>query len=118
MRLPQDAPGGVFSIVTRWLELIREGRAGGAVFDWANWDEVGTHTQYLDTVLNLNSRERIHDSATIEPGACVCEDCMVGKDACITQGAPLVVRLWWPRTHVEPGRYRRQIVTPRLQVQV
>lgn len=107
-----------FSIFPIWLELIRQGRAGGVVFDWANWHEIGSPKAYLDTILELPNSQRIHPSATISALAEVGEDCMVGQDAVIPAGCELDDCIVWPRTHVTPGTYRRAILTPRITVQV
>ncbi len=107
-----------FSIFPIWLELIRQGRAGGVVFDWANWHEIGAPEAYLDTILELPNSQRIHPSATISALAEVGEDCMVGQDAVIPAGCELDDCIVWPRTHVTPGTYRRAILTPRITVQV
>jgi mannose-1-phosphate guanylyltransferase len=107
-----------FSIFPIWLELIRQGRAGGVVFDWANWHEIGSPEAYLDTILELPNSQRIHPSATISALAEVGEDCMVGQDAVIPAGCELDNCIVWPRTHVTPGTYRRAILTPRITVQV
>ncbi len=110
-------PEDLFSIVPVWLQLIREGRVAGAVFDWANWHEIGDPKSYLDTVLNTPGRERIAPSARIAPGADLSEDCAVGRDAAIPDGCVLEDCIVWPRTHVAPGHYRRCILTPRITVQ-
>lgn len=107
-----------FSIVPVWLELIRRSKVGGVVFDWASWHEIGSPQMYLDTVLEMNSRERIHPSARIAPGAEVSEDCMIGCDASVASCCVLDDCIVWPRTHVEPGEYRRCILTPRIRVQL
>lgn len=106
-----------FSIVPIWLDLIREGKVGGVVFDWANWHEIGSPAGYIDSVMELNSRERIHPSAVIDPAADLGEDCVVGQDAHIPAGTVLDDCIVWPRTHVAPGTYRRAIITPRIVVQ-
>lgn len=107
-----------FSIVPLWLELIRQGRVGGAVFDWATWHEIGTPETYLNAVMELNSGQRIHPSAKISALAELGEDCVVGRDAVIPAACELDDCIIWPRTHVEPGTYRRCILTPRINVQV
>ena len=107
----------LFSIVPIWLELIKRKQLAGAVFDWANWHEVGNPQSYLDTVLSLNSRERIHPAARIAPGAELGEDCSVGCDAVIPDGCVLDDCIVWPRTHVARGHYKRCILTPRITVQ-
>ncbi len=107
----------LFSIVPVWLELIRQGKVGGVVFDWANWNEIGNPAGYIDTLLALNSRERIHPTASIHPAAELGEDCVVGQDAVVPEGAVLDDCIVWPRTHVAPGTYRRCILTPRITVQ-
>ncbi len=106
-----------FSVVPTWLELIREGQAGGVVFDWANWNELGSPQTYLDAVLNLNSGKRVHPAARISAAADLSEDCVVGQDAVVPAGCVLDDCIVWPRTHVEPGQYRRCILTPRICVQ-
>ncbi len=112
-------PQGVekFSVVPTWLELIREGQVGGVVYDWANWCELGSPETYLDAVLNLNSGRRIHPTARISAAAELSEDCVVGQDAVVPAGCELTDCIVWPRTHVEPGQYRRCIFTPRICVQ-
>lgn len=107
-----------FSIVPVWLELIRQGLVGGAVFDWATWHEIGTPATYLDAVMELNSSQRIHPSAKISALAGLGEDCVVGQDAVIPAGCELDDCIVWPRTHVAPGTYRRCILTPRIKVQL
>lgn len=107
-----------FSIFPIWLELIKQGRAGGVVFDWANWHEIGNPAGYLDAILELPNSQRIHPSATISALAEVGEDCMVGQDAVIPADCELDDCIVWPRTHVTPGTYRRAIITPRITVQV
>lgn len=107
-----------FSIVPVWLELIRRGQMGGYVCDWANWHEIGSPQTYLDAVLELQSRERIHPSAVIAADADLGEDCVVGQDAHIPSGCVLDDCIVWPRTHVAPGSYRRCVITPRITVQV
>ncbi len=111
-------PDEQFSIVPVWLELIRQGKVGGAVFDWANWHEIGTPQSYLDAILELPSRQRIHPTAQISALAELSEDCMVGQDAVIPAGCELDDCIVWPRTHVAPGQYRRCILTPRITVPV
>ncbi len=106
-----------FSIVPVWLGLIRQGRVGGVVFDWANWHEIGSPAGYVDTMMELTSRERIHPTACIAAGADLGEDCVVGQDAVIPAGVVLDDCIVWPRTHVAPGRYCRCILTPRITVQ-
>ena len=107
-----------FSIVPVWLELIRQGKVGGVEFDWASWYEIGSPEMYLDAVLEMNSRERLHPTAQIAPGAELGEDCVVGQDAVIPAGCVMDDCIVWPRTHVQPGTYRRCILTPRIQVQL
>ena len=107
-----------FSIVPIWLELIRRGKVGGVVFDWASWHEIGSPQMYLDAVLEMSSRERIHPTARIAPGADLGEDCVVGQDSVIPDGCVLDDCIVWPRTHVEPGKYSRCILTPRIRVQL
>ncbi len=107
----------VFSIVPIWLRLIQEGKVGGAVFDWARWNELGSPQTYLDAVLNLPSSKRIHSSARISALAELGEDCVVGEDAHIPAGCELDDCIVWPRTHVAPGSYRRCILTPCFRVQ-
>ena len=107
-----------FSIVPIWLELIRRGKVGGVVFDWASWHEIGSPEMYLDAVLEMTSRERIHPTADIASGADLGEDCVVGQDAVIPAGCVLDDCIVWPRTHVQHGSYRRCILTPRINVQL
>ena len=107
-----------FSIFPVWLELIKQGRAGGLVFDWANWHEIGTPETYLNAILELSNSQRIHPTATISALAEIGEDCMVGQDAVIPAGCELDDCIVWPRTHVAPGTYRRAIITPRITVYV
>ena len=107
-----------FSIFPIWLELIKQGRAGGLVFDWANWHEIGTPETYLNAILELSNGQRIHPTATISALAEIGEDCMVGQDAVIPAGCELDDCIVWPRTHVAPGTYRRAIITPRITVQL
>ena len=107
----------VFSIVPVWLELIKQGKVGGVVFDWANWHEIGSPAGYIDTMMELTSRERIHPTATISAAADLGEDCVVGQDAVIPAGVVMDDCIVWPRTHVAPGTYRRCIITPRITVQ-
>lgn len=107
-----------FSIVPVWLELIRQGRVGGVVADWASWYEIGTPASYLEAVMALPSSQRIHPDARISALAELGEDCVVGKDAVIPAGCHLDDCIVWPRTHVEPGTYCRCILTPRIRVQV
>lgn len=111
---PED---DVFSIVPVWLELIKQGKVGGVVFDWANWHEIGSPAGYIDTMMELTSRERIHPSASISSAADLGEDCVVGQDAVIPAGVVMDDCIVWPRTHVAPGTYRRCILTPRIVVQ-
>lgn len=106
-----------FSIVPVWLELIQQGKVGGVVFDWANWHEIGSPAGYVDTLMELPSRERLHPTACIAAGAELGEDCVVGQDAVIPAGVVMDDCIVWPRTHVAPGRYRRCIITPRIVVQ-
>ncbi len=106
-----------FSVVPTWLELISAGKAGGVVFDWANWSELGSPQQYLDAVLNYTSGKRLHPTARISAAAELSEDCVVGQDAVVPAGCELDDCIVWPRTHVEPGTYRRCILTPRIRVQ-
>lgn len=107
-----------FSIVPVWLELIRQGKVGGAVFDWVGWHEIGSPAAYLEAVLEMPSRDRIHASAVIDAEAEVSEDCMVGQGAVLPAGCVLEDCLVWPRTHVEPGTYCRCILTPRITVRL
>lgn len=107
----------VFSIVPVWLELIKQGKVGGVVFDWANWHEIGSPAGYIDTMMELTSRERIHPTASISSAADLGEDCVVGQDAVIPAGVVMDDCIVWPRTHVAPGTYRRCILTPRIVVQ-
>ena len=111
---PED---DVFSIVPVWLELIKQGKVGGVVFDWANWHEIGSPAGYVDTMMELTSRERIHPTASISAAADLGEDCVVGQDAVIPAGVVMDDCIVWPRTHVAPGTYRRCIITPRITVQ-
>ncbi len=111
---PED---DVFSIVPVWLELIKQGKVGGVVFDWANWHEIGSPAGYIDTMMELTSRERIHPTASISAAADLGEDCVVGQDAVIPAGVVMDDCIVWPRTHVAPGTYRRCILTPRIVVQ-
>ena len=111
---PEDE---VFSIVPVWLELIKQGKVGGVVFDWANWHEIGSPAGYIDTMMELTSRERIHPTASISAAADLGEDCVVGQDAVIPAGVVMDDCIVWPRTHVAPGTYRRCILTPRIVVQ-
>ena len=106
-----------FSIFPIWKELIEQGKMGGVVFDWANWHEIGTPADYLNTLLELPSSQRIHRDATIAPDAFVGEDCVIGQDAVIPSGCELDDCIVWPRTHVQPGAYKRCILTPRITVQ-
>ena len=106
-----------FSIVPIWLELIKQGKVGGVVFDWANWHEIGSPAGYVDTMMELTSRERIHPTASISTAADLGEDCVVGQDAVIPAGVVMDDCIVWPRTHVAPGTYRRCIITPRITVQ-
>ncbi len=107
----------VFSIVPVWLELIKQGKVGGVVFDWASWHEIGSPAGYVDTMMELTSRERIHPTASISAAADLGEDCVVGQDAVIPAGVVMDDCIVWPRTHVAPGTYRRCILTPRITVQ-
>lgn len=107
----------VFSIVPVWLELIRRGQVGGAVFDHAEWHEIGTPASYLDSVLDTSSAQRIHPTARISGEARLSQDCSVGAGASVEAGAELFDCVVWPRTHVRPGLYKRCILTPRLVVQ-
>ena len=107
----------VFSIVPVWLELIKQGKVGGVVFDWANWHEIGSPAGYIDAMMELTSRERIHPTASISSAADLGEDCVVGQDAVIPAGVVMDDCIVWPRTHVTPGTYRRCILTPRIVVQ-
>ena len=111
---PED---DVFSIVPVWLELIKQGKVGGVVFDWANWHEIGSPAGYIDTMMELTSRERIHPTASISAAADLGEDCVVGQAAVIPAGVVMDDCIVWPRTHVAPGTYRRCILTPRIVVQ-
>lgn len=106
-----------FSIFPIWKELIEQGKMGGVVFDWANWHEIGTPADYLNTLLELPSSQRIHRDASISPDAFVGEDCVIGQDAVIPPGCELDDCIVWPRTHVQPGSYKRCILTPRITVQ-
>lgn len=106
-----------FSMFPIWKELIVQGKMGGVVFDWANWHEIGTPADYLNTLLELNSSQRIHGDAKIAPSAYVGEDCVVGQDAVIPADCELDDCIVWPRTHVAPGKYTRCIITPRITVQ-
>lgn len=108
----------IFSIVPLWLQLIRERKVGGAVFDHAQWYEIGSPESYLESVLDMTCIQRIDASAAIHPAASVSEDCAIGADASIPEGATLTDCIVWPRTHVKPGRYHRCILTPRLAVRV
>ncbi len=103
-----------FSIFPIWLELVRRGKVGGVEFDWANWYEIGSPEAYLQAILDMPYSKRIHPTATISALAEVSEDCMVGQDAHIPAGCELTDCIVWPRTHVQPGTYRRAIITPRI----
>ena len=105
-----------FSIVPIWLELIKQGKVGGIVCDWANWYEMGTPADYLRAVLDMPSSQRIHPTANISAAADVSEDSVVGQDAVVPAGCVLHDCIVWPRTHVAPGTYTRTILTPRLTV--
>lgn len=107
----------LFSIVPVWLRLIREEQVGGVLFDHAQWYEIGSPGSYLDSVLDMTSIRRIHDTAAVDPKAFVSEDCAVGAEASIPEGTVLEDCIVWPRTHVKPGRYRRCIITPRFTVE-
>ncbi len=113
---PDLSPETPFSIVPIWLEIIKQGKVGGVVADWPTWHEMGTPKDYLDAVLSMNSRERIHPTAILSPAADLSEDCVVGKDAVIPDGCTLTDCIVWPRTHVAPGVYNRCVLTPRLNV--
>ncbi|MBQ4614187.1 MAG: NTP transferase domain-containing protein [Akkermansia sp.] len=106
-----------FSIFPIWKKLIEQGKMGGVVFDWAHWNEIGTPVDYLNTLLELPSSQRIHPEASIAYGAYVGEDCVIGQDAVIPADCELDDCIVWPRTHVAPGKYRRCILTPRITVQ-
>ncbi len=106
----------LFSIVPVWLRLIREGQVGGVLFDHAQWYEIGSPGSYLDSVLDMVSLQRVHDTASVHPTAFISEDCAVGASASIPAETELIDCVVWPRTHVRPGRYRRCILTPRLAV--
>lgn len=106
-----------FSMFPIWKELIVQGKIGGVVFDWANWHEIGTPADYLNTLLELNSSQRIPADAKIAPAAFVGEDCVIGQDAFIPADCELDDCIVWPRTHVAPGKYTRCIITPRITVQ-
>lgn len=108
----------LFSIVPIWLQLIREHKVGGVIFDRAQWYETGSPAGYLDNVLDMTAIQRIHDSACIHPMATLSEDCAVGAGARIPEGTELTDCIVWPRTHVKPGIYHRCILTPRLTVRV
>ncbi len=112
-------PQGVesFSVVPTWIELIRDKKVGGVVYDWVRWNELGTPATYLDAVLNLPSSKRIHPTARVAASAWVGEDCVVGQDAHVPAGCELDDCIVWPRTHVKPGVYRRCVLTPCIAVQ-
>ncbi len=112
--VPAEEP---FSIVPVWLELIRRGLVGGLVADWGSWYELGTPADYLNALLDIPARDRIHPEAVISPGAFLSEDCVVCQGAVVPAGAELVDCVVWSRTHVQPGFYSRAILTPRLIVQ-
>lgn len=106
-----------FSIVPIWLELIRQGKVGGVVCDWARWYEMGTPADYLDAVLDMPNSRRIDPTAEVAAGADVSEDSVVCRDAVVPDGCVLNDCIVWPRTHVTPGSYTRAILTPRITVQ-
>ncbi len=108
----------LFSIVPIWIELIKRGEAGGAVFDWCNWHEIGTPRQYLDALMELPSAHRISPLAKISALADLCEDCVVGADASIPAGTEMTNCIVWPRTVVEAGSYTNCILTPRIKVEL
>ncbi len=103
-----------FSIVPLWLELIKRGEAGGVVFDWCNWYEIGTPRQYHSALMELPNSQRIHSQAKISALAEICEDCVIGADAHIPASCSLTNCIVWPRTQVEAGEYRDCIITPRI----
>ncbi len=105
-----------FSIVPIWIDLIKKGEAGGVVFDWCNWHEIGTPDQYHSALMELPSSQRVHPQATISALADLCEDCVVGLDAHIPAETTLTNCIVWPRTRVAPGNYRDCIITPRITV--
>ncbi|MFI3244646.1 MAG: sugar phosphate nucleotidyltransferase [Akkermansia sp.] len=105
-----------FSIIPIWLELIKRGEVAGAVFDWANWYEIGSPQQYLDAVMEIPSAQRTHDTAIIASDALISEDCVIGELSHIKSGVELIDCIVWPRTHVEAGRYERCILTPCIKV--
>lgn len=107
-----------FSIFPIWLELVKRGRVGGMVFDWASWYEIGSPEGYLNAILDMPSGKRIHPSASISALADISEDCMIAQDAVIPAGCELTDCIVWPRTHVAPGHYKRAIITPRITVQI
>ncbi len=108
----------LFSIVPIWIELIKRGEAGGAVFDWCNWHEIGSPRQYLDALMELPSSQRISPLATISALADLCEDCIVGAEASIPANTEMTNCIVWPRTKVEPGSYSNCILTPRIKVEL
>lgn len=108
----------MFSIVPIWLQLIKQGKVGGVVCDWANWYEMGTPADYLNAVLNMRSGQRVHPTASISADADISEDCVICQDAVIPAGCTLDDCIVWPRTHVKPGHYSRAVLTPRITVQV
>lgn len=111
--VPEDEP---FSMMPIWLNLIRRGQVGGYVANWCNWHELGSPKDYLNALLEITSRERIHPEAVISPAAQISEDCVVCQGAVIPAGVKLDDCIVWPRTHVQPGQYSRMILTPRLTV--
>ncbi len=111
---PEDE--NCFSVVPFWLELIRQGKVGGVVADWADWHELGTPSSYLDTILSRPSTKRIHPTASISPLAELSEDCAVGYESVVPAGTVLDDCVVWPRTHVAPGKYCRCVLTPRITV--
>ncbi len=113
---PEDEE--LFSIVPIWIELVKQGLVAGHCFDWCNWYEIGSPSQYLQAILDTPSSQRIHPTASISALADVCEDSMVGEHATIMAGARLNNCIVWPRTRVEAGDYYGQIFTPRITVDV
>lgn len=109
--------GDLFSIVPVWLELIRRGEVGGAVFDDADWYEIGSPKDYLDGMLDMHSIQRIHPTAKIATTALLSPDCVVGAEVVIPERTVLHDCLVWPRTHVKPGLYERCILTPRMTIE-
>ncbi len=121
--LSRLTPGKKESVIPRFLDLIRDEGALGAVrADEGHWWDLGDRDAYLDASAALAAsafpaygrdpaQQRIHPGATIHPGAQVCALSSLADGTIVETGAVLENSILWPGARVTSGsRLRRCIV--------